>query len=367
MPSAGSCPVEVEPAELSICDGAPTFLQSGFWGSFKARFGWKARSFLFRRGGDPERPLLVLTRPLAPGFAFAYIPWGPPEIRPDSRTDPGGPARFLAALAGALRPRLERNTGFIRFDPPWYGIGVPAPVIGPPLVKASGIQAPDTVLLDLGPPPEAILAGMKQKWRYNIGLAARRGVTVRCFRACGGCPEMEQALGLFYRLLKETALRDGIAVHSFDYYRGLFAHAAQYQVPPGGMLPELRLYLAEYRGQYLAGIVTLYRGPEGIYLYGASSGQYHNLMAPYALQWQAIQDARESGCTFYDFFGIPPSEDPHHPMAGLYRFKTGFIGDSTDRIIHRPGSWDYPYHPLPARLFRTAEILRKRLGDLKKR
>jgi lipid II:glycine glycyltransferase (peptidoglycan interpeptide bridge formation enzyme) len=53
-------------------------------------------------------------------------------------------------------------------------------------------------------------------------------------------------------------------------------------------------------------------------------------------------------------------------MSGLYRFKTGFIGDSTGRIIHRPGSWDYPYRPLRARLFRTAEGLRKKLRDLKK-
>jgi lipid II:glycine glycyltransferase (peptidoglycan interpeptide bridge formation enzyme) len=220
------------------------------------------------------------------------------------------------------------------------------------------------VLVDLGPPPEAILAAMKPKWRYNIGLAEKKGLTVRRFSALpalGG--ETEEALGRFYALLRETAERDGIAVHSFEYYRGLFVHAAEYRSPPGAAVPDLRLYLALYGDRALAGIVTLFRGSEGIYLYGASSGLHRNLMAPYALQWAAMRDARESGCRFYDLFGIPPSPDPAHPMAGLYRFKTGFAAGG---IIHRPGSWDYPCRPLPARLYRIAEGLRKGLMDRRK-
>jgi lipid II:glycine glycyltransferase (peptidoglycan interpeptide bridge formation enzyme) len=205
---------------------------------------------------------------------------------------------------------------------------------------------------------------MKAKWRYNIGLAEKKGVAVRVFGP--GHPELEPSLALFYALLRETALRDGIAVHGFDYYRGLFTHAAEYRPPAGTPPPDLRLYLALYGDQALAGIVTLFRAPEGVYLYGASSGRCRNLMAPYALQWRAMRDARESGCGHYDLFGIPPSPDPAHPMAGLYRFKTGFAG-MEDAIIHRPGSWDYPYRPLPARLFRIAEGLRKQLRDLKKR
>jgi lipid II:glycine glycyltransferase (peptidoglycan interpeptide bridge formation enzyme) len=227
---------------------------------------------------------------------------------------------------------------------------------------------------------------MKDKWRYNIGLAARRGITVRCFSPAGGGqagalsggpppagdalgPELEEALETFYALLRETAQRDGIAIHQAGYYRALFARAAYYQAlpAPAGPLPDLRLYLAEYQGRPLAGIVTLFRGREGVYLYGASSGLHRNLMAPYALQWAAIQDARQAGCAAYDFFGIPPSADPGHPMAGLYRFKTGFIGASTGRIIHRGGSWDYPCRPVAAGLFRAAETWRKRLRDLNKK
>jgi lipid II:glycine glycyltransferase (peptidoglycan interpeptide bridge formation enzyme) len=86
-------------------------------------------------------------------------------------------------------------------------------------------------------------------------------------------------------------------------------------------------------------------------------------MAPYALQLKAMEDARLAGCAEYDLFGIPPADDPDHPMAGLYRFKTGFGG----RIIHRSGSWDLAYRPLACRLFRAAETLRKNLRKLKKR
>jgi lipid II:glycine glycyltransferase (peptidoglycan interpeptide bridge formation enzyme) len=86
-------------------------------------------------------------------------------------------------------------------------------------------------------------------------------------------------------------------------------------------------------------------------------------MATYALQLKAMEDARLFGCLSYDLFGIPPSEDPTHPMAGLYRFKTGFGG----QIIHRPGSWDYPYRPIIYRLFRSAEALRQNLRKLRKR
>jgi len=93
---------------------------------------------------------------------------------------------------------------------------------------------------------------------------------------------------------------------------------------------------------------------EGVYLYGASSNEHRNLMPAYSLQWKAILDAKDRGCTTWDFYGIPPNEDPSHPMFGLYRFKTGFGGT----IIHRIGSVDVPLRPIMYTCYRIAEKVR---------
>jgi lipid II:glycine glycyltransferase (peptidoglycan interpeptide bridge formation enzyme) len=343
----------IEPAELSACNQAESFLQSGFWGSFKAHFGWNARSFMVNWEGCGQRPLLVIRRRLPFGFCFAYVPWGP-ELPPCFLQSEEMRNTALLELARGLYPLMPDNVAFIRFDPPWYteGPDTPAPALDKPFSPAGAdIQPPDTVLVDLTGPEEAILNSMKSKWRYNIGLARKRGVTVRR-------GDHEGDLERFYAILVETARRDGIAIHSLAYYRTLLSHSTEYL----NMEQEVALYLAEHEGEILAGVIALFRKAEGVYLYGASSDRKRNLMAPYALQWNAIRDAKARGCLVYDFFGIPPRDDPDHPMAGLYRFKTGFGG----RIIHRPGSWDYAYRPLVKKLFVLVEGLRKRLRTLKK-
>ncbi len=346
----------VLPTELAKCDGAASFLQSGFWGSFKARFDWNARPFLVQWTTGTASPLLVIRRKLTAGISFAYVPWGP-EVSDDlSRVflkDPTFATQTLVRLAESLKELLPHDTAFIRFDPPWYSKEdvEPVPELTRPFVRASiDVQPPDSVIIDISRSEEEILAGMKPKWRYNIRLAEKRGVTVTRLDAEG--------IDIFYSLYQETARRDRIAIHEYAYYRTLFQHAKEYHEPS----IDLRLYVAFYEGSPLAAIIVLFRKKEATYLYGASANQKRNLMAPYALQWKAICDAKVAGCVRYDLFGIPPREDPDHPMVGLYRFKTGFGGT----IIHRPGSWDYSYKPVVTGMFRGAELLRKKIRLLRK-
>jgi lipid II:glycine glycyltransferase (peptidoglycan interpeptide bridge formation enzyme) len=299
---------------------------------------------------------------------MAYVPWGP-ELPAAFPPDLLLRATATAELARALRPFLPKTVAFIRFDPPWltpntdatpYSL-LPTPFSFPSPFKraAADIQPPDTVLIDLNPSAQEMLAAMKPKWRYNIALAEKRGVVVS--------DAGEKGIDVFYRLLTETAARDGIAVHSGEYYRALFEECRTDKFGggegSGTVSQQLRLYTAGHEGDVLAAIVVLFRRKQAVYLYGASANIKRNLMAPYALQWRAMQDAKALGCSQYDLFGIPPNEDPNHPMVGLYRFKTGFGG----RIVHRPGSWDYPCKPMLYALFCNAERLRKKLRDSRKR
>jgi lipid II:glycine glycyltransferase (peptidoglycan interpeptide bridge formation enzyme) len=349
--------LKIEKADLATCENADSFLQSAMWGRFKSRFGWQAQAFIANWEHGGALPLLVLSRRIAPGLGMAYIPWGPelPSGFPDELRN-----EAVVEIASALRSFLPRSTAFIRFDPPWLTSNndpyspLPTPhSLSFKLKRASAdIQPPDTVLIDLTLSPDDILAAMKPKWRYNIGLAEKHGVVVSEIGVDG--------IDVFYRLLSETAARDGIAIHNIKYYRALFEECKETSSPTPH---SLKLYTATHENDILATVVVLFRGKEATYLYGASSNVKRNLMAPYALQWKAMQDARTSGCTVYDLFGIPPNENPDHPMAGLYRFKTGFGG----KIIHRPGSWDYPCKPLLYALFKQAEHLRKKVRDRRKR
>jgi len=346
--------LNISQAELSVCESAGSFLQSSMWGEFKSRFGWSARAFLVELSENEEKktfPLLVLCRKLLPGFSFAYVPWGPelPENIAQNEKE-----KAASEIAKKIKPHLSRNNVFIRFEPPWHvnneqvtdnkekknsflSAGFKA--------AAATVQPPDTVIINLKDGSEEILSQMKSKWRYNISLAEKKGVSVK---TCG-IEEIET----FYNLLKETALRDGIAVHGINYYKTLFELCGD----------KIKLYTALHEGETLAAIVVLFRGKDATYLYGASSNNKRNLMAPYALQWKAMQDAKKMGCINYDLFGIPPNEDPEHPMAGLYRFKTGFGG----KIIHRSGTWDFAYNGIFYSLFCLAEKLRKKIFFSKKK
>lgn len=347
-----------------------SFLQTPFWAEFKASHGWRTLYFIVNPEGlcglTEAFSLTVLVRPLARVSAIAYVPLGPNV----SLTDPAMQTEFLSGLSRSLSSFLPKATLCVRFDPPWGTVTVnhvatdeseesaekvaenfPDPLPRPIRQAPAHIQPPDTVILDLSESEDRLLAEMKSKWRYNIRLGEKKGVTIRCLTGEAGATE---GIDAFYRLYLETAKRDGIAIHSQEYYRDLVRRAEKCAMTPLDRPVSVRVYLAEHEGTPLASIITIFSGEEAVYLYGASSNEKRNLMPAYSLQWRAIRDAREAGCRRYDFYGIPPRDDPSHPMYGLYRFKTGFGGS----IIHRIGSLDMPLNAPLYGLYRMAERAR---------
>jgi lipid II:glycine glycyltransferase (peptidoglycan interpeptide bridge formation enzyme) len=330
-----------EASKLDQAGDVVSFMQSGLWASFKIETGWKAYICRIETQAHGFKTyLVVLLRPLVLGFIFAYIPHGP-------TTTPNfiSAGAFIERIADSISKHLGRKVLFIRFDLPWLNKGNLKKEIfesGMKLFPGLPVQVPDTVILDIADSEEDILSRMKPKWRYNIKLAQKKGVSVR--------DEGKESLDIFYELYQKTAVRDGISIHPLTYYRALFDCVENWQ----DSNIRIKLFVARHEAEALAAIITIHYKGRATYLYGASSSEKRNLMPAYALQWAAIQAAKTDSCVEYDFFGIPPDDNPDHPLAGLYLFKTGFGG----RVVNRIGSVDFLSRPFLYRIFRLLETSR---------
>ena len=315
------------------------------WGELKSRFGWSAERVAL--AGDPS-PILsgaqILYRRLPFGLGtLAYIPKGPlvswDDLTEIARTihTLDQAARARGAIALTVEPDLP--------DVPKHTEQLTHAGFVPGAIT---VQPRRTLLVDLTPDEGDILASMKSKTRYNIRLAARKGVNVRHGSAAD--------LGTFNQLMTVTGERDHFGVHSPDYYRAawdLFAAADQ-----------VALFLADFKGEALAGLMTFALGSTAWYFYGASSNTYRNLMASYAIQWAAMRWAKSQGCTTYDLWGVPDEDKAtleeqftqrSDGLWGVYRFKRGFGG----KLARTVGAWDRVYNPLRYRLYRWALRWRK--------
>ena len=306
-------------------------LQSWAWGELKARFGWRVQRVAV---GLACAQVLFRRLPLGLG-SIAYVPRGPAADLED--------AAIVRSLLEAVEP-LARRQGAIclKMEPDLEDdadLGQRLRAMGFRL-SPQQVQPRRTVLVDLEGGPEEILARMKQKTRYNVRLAGRKGVMVRAGD--------EGDLPAFYQLMEATGERDGFGIHSQAYYET----AHRLFVPAG----RGRLLLAEYEGQLLAGLVAFAFGDTAIYMYGASSDEHRNRMPAYPLQWEAMEWARDQGCRSYDLWGIPDEDEDtleakfterHEGLWGVYRFKRGFGG----RVVRTVGAWDLVYAPLRYRLY----------------
>ncbi|MBO0795538.1 MAG: peptidoglycan bridge formation glycyltransferase FemA/FemB family protein, partial [Ktedonobacteraceae bacterium] len=312
-------------------------LQSWTWGELKSESGWHPLRLAL---WDDERTEIVaaaqVLRRSAPRMPLrlghlAYIPKGP--VIDWSRADLC--TTFFSQLdqclrrQGALALRMELN----------FETGTQAGELVMKRMQELStrpertIQPLRTIIVDLEPDEDAILARMKEKWRYNIGLARRRGVTVRV-------AETEQDVRSWYALLQVTSERETFGVHTLDYYLDCWRLLSRQQ--------QARLFLAEYEGQLLAGIFVSLFAREGIYLYGASSNELRKHMPNHLLQWEAMTWAKRNGATSYDLWGIPPTDDDDESMAGVYRFKSGWGG----RVVRFLGCYERVYQPLAMSLAR---------------
>ena len=166
-----------------------------------------------------------------------------------------------------------------------------------------------------GKTEEELLANFHQKWRYNIRLAERKGVTVRI---CG-----KEMVPAFSDLMLTTGVRDGFVTRKPEYFAAMLDNLGEHA----------RLYMAfDPSDTPIAGTLAIHYGDKVWYLYGASSNEHRNLMPNYLLQWRMIQWAVKTNCRIYDFRGVSGDVSEDNPLYGLFRFKQGFGGDFTEFV-----------------------------------
>jgi lipid II:glycine glycyltransferase (peptidoglycan interpeptide bridge formation enzyme) len=338
-------------------------LQSREWAQVKSPVGWEPAT---RVWGDPDKPdaaALILYRTvsiawLGPKLRIMYIPkgpllrdWGDQELRRGVLDD-------LTALA------RQKGAIFLKIDPDVpLGRGIPARTEGndDPMgaavlgdLTARGfhysdeqVQFRNTVLIDLSPPDDALLASMKQKTRYNIRLAGRKGVAVR-----KGTPA---DLGMLYRMYAETSMRDGFTIRGENYYLDLWkTFMAQDE-------PTCQPLIAEVDGEPVAGVMVFCFARRAYYLHGMSRTVHREKMPNYLLQWEAMKYARSAGCITYDLWGAPEVFDESDSMWGVFRFKRGLGGE----VLRTIGAYDLPIRPTYYKLY--TQVLPRALALMRRR
>ncbi len=322
-------------------------LQSWGWGELKASVGWHPLRLAL---WDTEHQGIVVAAqvlrrsiahfPLQFGY-LAYIPKGP-VMNCSQQVGASIVHAFFSQLhlylrqQGALALQVELAYEVDRQESDKIAQYMDATRFQP----VQAIQPLRTILLDLVPGEDTLLAHMKEKWRYNIRLAGRRGVRVYTAQTIDDVRN-------WYCLLQTTSARDNFGIHTLEYY----LRAWQIFSPRN----QARLFLADYNGQLLAGIFVGLMANQAIYLYGASSNEHRQLMPNYLLQWEAIQWAKREGATTYDFWGIPETDDQREALAGVYRFKSGWGG----RVARFLGNYEDVYRPLAMQIVRKV-LLRPR-------
>lgn len=293
-------------------------LQTGEWGELKSAFGWKSVRVISGNAGAQ-----ILFRRLPLGFTVGYIP--------------------KANIARSLLPEIDKvcrsnRAIFLKLEPDFWNDELPVTWNLELEQSPHNIQPPRTIIVNIAYDEDAILARMKQKTRYNIRLAEKKGVTVRTW----------DDIDSFHKMMLLTGSRDGFGVHSLEYYKRAYE-----LFHPKGMC---EILVAEYEGKPLAALFVARKGNRAYYLYGASTDEERNRMPTYLLQWEAMKWAKSRGCKEYDLWGVPDEDEAtleanfatrRDGLWGVYRFKRGFGGElkraaqAVDRVYNPLLYWAY--------------------------
>jgi lipid II:glycine glycyltransferase (peptidoglycan interpeptide bridge formation enzyme) len=310
-------------------------LQSWEWGQFRKATGTTVERLGFFEKGKIKKGLQVTFHKVPKiSRTIGYYPKGfmPEENQLDALKQLG---RKNQALFIKMEPNISQK------------VGVPSAhkQISQFLEKHDSVPGRPlftkyTFVLDISKPEEELFAKLTSKTRYNVNLAAKKGVVIYENSTSEG---MEQ----YIKILKETTSRQGFYAHGPEYFRKMWQELSK-----SGMI---KIFQAVYQDKILASWIIFIFNDVIYYPYGASSREHRDVMASNLMMWEMIRYGKLQGCHKFDMWGsLGENPDKKDPWYGFHRFKKGYGGELNEFI----GTYDLVTDFALYQPFRLADNLR---------
>ena len=310
--------------ETSQINFEGSFLQSWLWGEWQKHNGSQLQRLVVNDGSQIVAVSQFIKKNLSPlKGSYWHTIFGPTFKNSLNENEVKNIIKVLSSFFN--------NSAFVRFEP-WHEIKALKD-----LTKTSlNTQTPSTSILDLTLSLDDLLTRMHPKTRYNIKIAEKHSVRIA----------VDQNTELAINQILETQARQRYySAYNEGYYRELINFFKNTQ-------PKITTYTALADNEMLASAIMVDYAKMRTYLFGGSSSNNRQKMAPYLLHWQAIQDAKSIGLSNYDFGGLATTSGS---QEGFTRFKLGFGGST---VLHG-NSQDYIFQPLTYRAYSILRTLNR--------
>jgi lipid II:glycine glycyltransferase (peptidoglycan interpeptide bridge formation enzyme) len=288
-----------------------SFLQSWNWGETNALCG----SEIFRFGIFKKNKIVgifqILHEKAKRGPHF-LIPGGPIIDWKDKRAV----EKFLDFVR---KFAIEKGVWFIRIRPEilddnetrtyFKKLGfVPAPM---------HLNAENTWVLDITKSEEELLKNMRKTTRYLIKKSNDPDFA------------FEKTINLSASNILSDLQVDTSKRHKFvGFSKKLF----EAQLATFGKDGQCEMYIGKYKKKVYCAAIIIYYGDTAYYHHSGSNDESKNIPIAHFLQWNIIKEAKKRGLSYYNFWGVAPSNNPKHRFYGVTIFKKGFGGFQVDYL-----------------------------------
>lgn len=333
----------INPSEKDVFDSIVSHpLQSFAWGDFRKATGVAVERIGIYESEKMVSGFQVTFHPIPhSSFTAGYLPKG---LMPDEQ--------MLAAIRDIGK---RHNALFIKMEPnisaninnPSAHDSIASFLLAHDCVLGRPMFTKFTFILNLKPTEDELLANMRPKTRYNINLAAKKGVTVIE-------DSSEAGLRDYLTVLQETTKRQKFYAHDEKYFQDMWKTL--------GGTGMMHIFKAMYEGKPLTVWIVFVFNGKLYYPYGASSREHKEVMASNLMMWEVIKFGKKQGCTHFDMWGsLGTDPNPKDPFYGFHRFKEGYGGTLTQYV----GTYDYVINHQYYPLFRFVENWRWKILKVK--